>query len=62
MKKYQKIALAGFKYQNLYGGTPDYRQTSFNNIKTYSQTVCKHIEYSLNEIEKHIEKQKNKKI
>lgn len=57
-----KIALAGFKYQNLYGGTPDYRQTSFNNIKTYSQTVCKHIEYSLNEIEKHIEKQKNKKI
>lgn len=51
-----KVALAGFKFQDLYGGTPDYRQTSYDNIKTYSATVLTQIESALNEIDKYIKK------
>jgi hypothetical protein len=47
-----KIALAGFRYQDIYGGTPDFRQISYDNVKTYSRTVLNHLEYSLKVINK----------
>lgn len=52
-----KRALAGFKYQDVYGGIPDFRQTNYDNIKTYSQTVLSHVDYCLKKTAEFIDKE-----
>jgi hypothetical protein len=51
-----KIAQAGWGYQNIYGGDPDFRRLDYKNILNYTPTVYKRLKSALDEITQYTKK------
>lgn len=51
-----KEALAGYKYQNVYGSTPDFRESNYKFIIMYTNTISERLEWLLKETNEFTEK------